>query len=289
MKRPAVLGAILAPLLLLVAACPATPNDQGTVLGNLSFSGKPQAAWRLPKRLREISALAMSPDHRLFAVDDEQAIIYEIDYSEGRISKAFAVGKPALRADFEGLAIVDTTFYLMTSKGKITRTVEGSDGEHVAYDSFSTGLGKQCEFEGLAADPRSPRLLLLCKNLHRKADFDVLSIFSWDTEQQHIDETQRIELPVDAAEARLGSDSLRPSGLAVHPSGDALVLVAARERALVEIDFTGALRNAIELPGGGKHPQAEGIEFGLNRELIIADEGGKGRARLTVYGEQNTQ
>lgn len=279
MKRAPVLRAILAPLLLLVAACPATSNDQDPVPGNLSLGGEPQAAWRLPKRLREISALAMSPDHRLFAVDDEQAIIYEIDYSEGRISKAFAVGKPVLKADFEGLAIVDDAFYLMTSRGKITRTVEGEDGEHVPYETFFTGLGKHCEFEGLAADPRAPRLLLLCKNLQKSADIDVLSIFAWDIEQERIDESQRIELPVQAAQAKLGTDTLRPSGLAAHPDGDALLMVASRERALVEIDFTGALRNAIELPGGGKHPQAEGIEFGPNRELIIADEGGKGRAR----------
>lgn len=263
--------------------------DQATVLGGLSFGGEPQAAWRLPKLLREISALAMSADQRLFAVDDERAVVYEIDYAQGRVVKSFAVGKPAIRADFEGLAIVDDAFYLMTSKGDIVRAGEGDDGAHVAHESFATGLAQQCEFEGLAEDPRAARLLLLCKNLHKKADIDELSIFAWDIGQQRIDAAQRIRLPVDAIRQELGADSLRPSGLAAHPDGDVLVLVAARERALAEIDFTGALRKAIELPGGGKHPQAEGIEFGTNGELIVADEGGNKKARLTIYGERTSQ
>lgn len=276
-------------LMLLVAACPATPNDRATVLGGLSVGDEPKAAWRLPTRLREISALAMSADRRLFAVDDEQAVVYEIDYAEGRVVKAFAVGQPALRADFEGLAIVGGDFYLMTSKGDIVRAEEGGDGAHVAHEAFSTGLSKQCEFEGLAADPRADRLLLLCKNLHKTADIDELSIFAWDIAQQRTDEAQRIRLPVEAIRQQLGADTLRPSGLAAHPNGDVLVLVAARERVLAEIDFTGVLLKAIELPGGGRHPQAEGIEFGVNRELVIADEGGNKEARLTVYSERTSQ
>jgi uncharacterized protein YjiK len=258
-------------------------EDQPTVLDGLALDDGPQLAWRLKPRLREISGLAMSPDQRLFAVDDERARIYEIDYAEGRINKVFDIGRPALRGDFEGLAIVGTTFYLMTSNGRIIVAEEGADGEHVASESFDTGLAKQCEFEGLAVDPQSAGLLLLCKNVLGKADIDSLSIFAWDIQQRRVDESQRIVLPMDAIRARLGIDRLRPSGLAVHPRQPVMVIVAARERALVELDFTGELRNAIILPNRKAHPQAEGIEFGVDQQLIIADEGGKGRARLSLY------
>ena len=36
--------------------------------------------WKLPGRLREISGLALTSDERLFAVADEKAIVYELDY-----------------------------------------------------------------------------------------------------------------------------------------------------------------------------------------------------------------
>lgn len=280
----------LSPLILFLSAhaCVAA-DDPPTILDSLSLADGPQVSWRLQSRLREISALATSADHRLFAVDDERALVYEIDYVEGRINKAFAVGKPALKDDFEGLAIIDKTFYLMTSNGEITVAEEGADGEHVAYETFDPGLARQCEFEGLAVDPRAPRLLLLCKNLRRKADIETLSIVAWDIPERRVDESRRIELPVAAIKARLGIDSLRPSGLAVHPEMPALLIIAAGERALVELELTGKLRNAIVLPNAKAHPQAEGIEFGVEQQLIIADEGGKGRARLSLYSKLNKQ
>ena len=45
--------------------------------------------WSLPKRLDEISGLALTSDERLLAMTDEVAVIYEIDYSAGGLVKAF--------------------------------------------------------------------------------------------------------------------------------------------------------------------------------------------------------
>ena len=75
-------------------------------LTDFDFAAKPLARWYLPDRLHEVSALAMTADRELFAVDDEQAVIYQIDYTSGRLVKAFALGRPVERGDFEGLAVV---------------------------------------------------------------------------------------------------------------------------------------------------------------------------------------
>jgi len=45
----------------------------------------------------------------------------------------------------------------------------------------------------------------------------------------------------------------------------------------------GAVSEAISLGKKGDHKQAEGIEMTRDGRLLIADEGGKGRARLAVY------
>jgi hypothetical protein len=119
--------------------------------------------WKLPKRLKEISGLALSSDERLFAHDDEQAVIYQIDWQRGGLVKAFALGDPPLRDDFEGIAIAGDDFYLITSNGILYRTKEGADGAHVEYERIDTGIGAQCEVEGLTTDLRRNLLLVACK------------------------------------------------------------------------------------------------------------------------------
>ena len=106
--------------------------------------------WQLPGGLREISGLALTGDGRLLAVSDELAIVYEIDYAAGKLVKRFALGDPALRGDFEGIAVVGETVWLMTSDGQLFASAEGADGEHVLYQELNTGLGGYCECEGRA-------------------------------------------------------------------------------------------------------------------------------------------
>ena len=241
------------------------------------------AEWRLPPRLREISGLAMTPDQRLLAMDDEKAIVYQIDYLNGRLVKAFAFGKPVLRGDFEGIAVVDDRVYLLTSTGILYSAAEGDDGDRVEYETFDTGLEAQCEFEGLARDRSGANLLLLCKDVLDSANIDTLSVFPWNLRDREVVYDQRIELPLAAISSRLAVRTLHPSGIVAHPDAELLLIVAARERVLVEIDTEGAFLDAVVLPDERRHPQAEGVALAGDGRLIIADEGGKGRARLTVY------
>lgn len=267
-------------LLALLTGC-AQPAAAGSL--EELVSEPPSAEWRLPKRLKEVSALAMSGDQRLFAVDDETAVIYQVDYEKGRLTKAFAFGEPILRGDFEGLALLENRFYLLTSDGVLYDAGEGEDGAHVSYNRVDTGLGSRCEFEGLGEDVARSDLLLVCKELRKGADIDVLSVYRWHVGQRGAAEPERIHLPVAQITTMLGTSKLSPSGIVVHPMRDTLVLVAARERALVELDADGQLRSALVLPQKKRHPQAEGIEFTADGSLILADEGQRGRATMAVY------
>ncbi len=247
------------------------------------LAAAPAEQWSLPSRLAEISALALTADERLLAVDDERGIIYQLDFVDGSLVKAFALGKPVLRKDFEGLTVVGDFVFLLTSDGTLYQTVEGADGERVSYRKLKTKLDDECEFEGLAHDRSGERLLLLCKKLKKKADIEMLSIFPWIIESEEIDFDGRIELPIRDISMRLRVRHLHPSGLAVSPDDGSLIVVAAREFAVIHLDADGTLRDAILLPQEQRHPQAEGIEISERGELIIADEGRNGRARLTVY------
>ena len=141
---------IKALILVLISACGAADQDSPEPGAQTQDSFK---QWKLPGRLREISGLALTPDERLFAVTDESAIVYELDYSEGRVIKSFAFGNPTVRADFEGIAVLGDTIWLMTSDGLLFGAEEGPDERSVRYRKFDTGHGDYCELEGLAQDP----------------------------------------------------------------------------------------------------------------------------------------
>ena len=202
--------ALAASILVSLAGAAGAAADQG-VLARYSLNASSHTQWALPEKLLEISALAMTTDHRLLAVDDERAVVFEIDYVAGGLVKAFALDKPVLRGDFEGLAVLESTVYLMTSDGDIYSAPEGGDGERVAFERHRTRLSGECEFEGLAADRAAGRLLLLCKDVRKKADIDTLSIFAWDATSSAVVPDARIELPIREISMALRSRRLRPS------------------------------------------------------------------------------
>ncbi|MDH4108354.1 MAG: SdiA-regulated domain-containing protein [Gammaproteobacteria bacterium] len=262
----------------MLAACNADVQEVPELARRYGLAGEPGRHWSLPGKLYEISGLALTGDGRLFAVNDERAVIYEVDYLAGGLRKAFTLGDPAIRGDFEGIAHDGTRFWLVTSDGDLFAAPEGADGARVEYERQETGFGRRCEIEGLAW--HRARLLVLCKATRRDEE---LSVYAWDSEAAIEDESAGFELPVAAILEHLGIASLHPSGLAVDSGRGTLLLIAARERVLVELGPAGEFLGAIELPLAGLHPQAEGIEVTESGTLIIADEGGGGRARLAVY------
>ena len=145
--------------------------------------------WSLPNRLNEISGLALTADERLLAVTDEIAVVYELDYTSGRLVKAFAFGKPPVRDDFEGIELRDGTVWLMTSDGRLLAGREGANGESVDFEQFEMGLREVCELEGLSKDASGKSLVLLCKEKRRD---EALQMFYWNPDSG---EKSRIELP----------------------------------------------------------------------------------------------
>lgn len=237
--------------------------------------------WKLPNRLNEISGLALTADDRLFAIADEAAIVYELDIDKGFLKKAFALGSPVERGDFEGIAIAGERFFLITSDGEIFETTEGRDGEQMDYASYATGLGKRCEIEGLVTGRAGDRLLIACKEA--RGEDGVLAIFAWSIDERRLLDDAPLELPLREIVRRIGKRHFNPSGIELASGSGNLLLVAARQRALAELRPDGSLVAAMRLPLVQRHHQPEGIALTRDGRLLIADEGGGHRARLAVY------
>ena len=240
--------------------------------------------WKLPGRLEEISGLAMTIDNRLLAHNDEKGIIYEIDYREGRIVKAFQladIAKP-VADDFEGIATGDDHVYLVTSSGRIYECREGAAGESVLFNIYATGVGRDYEIEGLAYDASQRILLLMCKDARRPDLKEQLVIYHWSIDKKQLNEDAHTVIPVVEFSRHIKGKKFQPSGIERHPMSGNYFIVAARQEAIAEITSEGQVVTVKPFPIDW-HRQTEGITFTADGTLIIADEGAGKKARLTLY------
>jgi uncharacterized protein YjiK len=253
-----------------------------SVLTRYGLDAEPTSSWGLPRRLSEISGLTTTPDDRVFAHNDELAIIYQIDLAEEELVKAFAFGDVAASGDFEGIAFIDDRFYLVTSSGRVYEGREGEDDERMLFNTYGTGIGRYCEVEGLTEDRSDRSLLILCKSPRVDALEDHVAIYRWSLDRRAMADDSLLTIPIESIASRLDRKGFHPSGITIHPETGAYVIVAARESAIVEISRDGDVLYVSSLRRGS-HRQAEGVSFTSELDLLIADEGGSRRGRLAVY------
>ncbi len=241
----------------------------------------PIARWVLPQRLAEISGLALTPDGRLLAHNDEIGRIFEIDYRRGVIGKQFLLGRTNVRADFEGITVANQAIYLLASDGKLFEFREGDAGAHVPYKIHDTHLGRECEFEGVAFDPAIGSLLLACKNVGKKSLLGFLVIYRWKLDEGNGPRLSLLTVPLAQVIGSNHWKGLHPSDITVDPSSGHYVLVSAQEEALIELTPSGEVVSARPLPAG--HVHTEGVAVTKDGILIISDESGKQAAAITLY------
>ena len=253
-------------------------------LENYALNAEATKSWKLPGRLQEISGLAMTGDNRLLAHNDEKGIIYEIDYRKGLIVKAFQLAdmKNPVADDFEGIATVNNQVYLVTSAGRIYECSEGAAGESVLFNTYATGVGRDCEIEGLAYDADQRALLLMCKGARKASLKNQLTLYHWSIDKKQLNEDAHTVIPVIEFSRHIESKQFHPSGIERHPVSGNYFVIAARQRAIAEITPGGQVVVAKQFPAR-RHRQTEGITFAADGTLIIADEGAGKKARLTLY------
>ena len=259
-------------------------SQRNISLASYSLAAETATHWKLPRRLAEISGLAVTMDNRLLAHNDEKGIIYEIDYRDGTIVRAFQLADMAtpVADDFEGIATVDDQIYLVTSAGRLYECSEGADGESVLFNTYATGVGRDCEIEGLAYDESQRTLVLMCKNPRRADLAGQLAIYQWSIDEKQLIEDGYILIPVIEFSRHIGKKKFQPSGIERHPVSGNYFVVAARQGAIAELTPGGQVVAAKQFSAQW-HRQAEGITFAADGALIVADEGAGGKARLTLY------
>lgn len=246
------------------------------VLSSCSQAEAP-LSWVLPKKLTEISGLAQGFGGRIFAVNDERAVIYEIDLASGDVRlivKFVGSNGKVVKSDIEGIAVLDELFYLLSSEGRLYKgKPNGLDGITTVDSNYlDTGLSQLCELEGLSSF--EGMLFLVCKKNYLKKDKGYLLIFQFDPKSEIIIEYLRVDFK------DLHRKKIHPSGLAV--TENEILLVAARQGLLIRLDKNGNFIGDMELDKKA-HRQTEGIVVLDSSQLILADEGKSKGGKITIY------
>lgn len=255
-------------------------------------SAQPQLAHYIPKdnltsvelnkKLDEISGLALSPEGKLFAHGDEEGKIFQLDKTSGRIIKEFEIGKKDVEEDFEDLAIVGNRFYLVSSKGDIYEFKEGMNDDEVPFTKYETELKSKYDVEGLCYEPQTETLLLACKEFAGKEFEDKKTIYSFDLKTKKVNKEPRFVISLKQLEKEWDIDQFKPSGLIRHPFSGTFIILGGEGRVIIEISAEGEILNKMELDEDF-HNQPEGITILNDGTMIMADEGGKGKATLIYY------
>lgn len=229
--------------------------------------------WVLPDGIAEVSGLAIDAAGQIYLHDDEIGRVYRFDAVTGQVTTVASLGSPALRGDFEGIALLNDDIWLITSKGELHLLKQARTLADAVIDSvaFKTGLKKTCEVEGL--DDFKGKLVIACKENYKKADKDAILLFEFDPATGQTSPFLTLSL------ASLGRKNFSPSALVV--TEDKIYLLGAKQHRLVVVDHDGQLLTDFKL-AKQVHPQAEGLAIHQG-QIYIADEGHGRGGKITSY------
>jgi uncharacterized protein YjiK len=256
----------------LLAALIATGNV-ASAHGESGPPAKQAQHFELPKKLREASGLALSQEGHLFTHNDEKGIIYRFDPKTGKVKKVLKIGSPALRDDFEAIAIINHDFYLTTSKGALHWITDGLnyDNEIATSVILKTGLAEVCEVEGLSSF--AEQLYFGCKTNYQQSDHQYIIVFRFNPKTS----TLIKYLTMSLADLRL--EKFQTSGIEVTESK--IYLTSAGERRILIVDHKGKLLSQ-HRPAKRQHRKMEGIAVSASGRIYLAGEGKK-RGQLSIY------
>ena len=237
----------------------------------------------LGKTLNEISGITYNPeDSSLLAVSDSRRKIIRINLKKQKLKDYTADVVPPDQ-DLEDMVKVDSTLYLLSSKGLIYEVpAKARDTAGVrSYPFWSTDVN---DFETLYYDASTGGLIMLCKDCTVDKGKRMRTAYRFDLKNKTFDTAAYFTIPTDDVRKLLKNDDAKfdPSAAAVHPINKRLYILSSAGQMLVVADTKGKVIEAFNL-NPDKHPQAEGIAFAPNGEMYITNEGKYGKPSLQIF------
>ena len=231
---------------------------------------KIERKWELPDILSEVSGIAMMDNNRIACIQDEDGIIFIYNLKTSKIEKKIEFGDPG---DYEGIALVGTSAYVLRSDGSIFEVNDFANKTAPAINHTIPLQGKY-DFEGLCYDKKNNRLLLNIKDMD-KNEFKPIFAFDLTTKQLKPEPVFNINFndPVfDILEVKKSDKILRPTEIGIHPVTGNIYVLEAKNPKLLILDPTGKPLKLYVFKEE-QFRQAEGLSFRKEGKLYISNEG----------------
>ena len=272
---------ILLSFLLLCYCRNSSLDRSNSLLNEYNFKNDNTKILKLPESLKEISGLALLSGNDLLTHNDEEGIIYKFNISSGEVTGHLKIGADNVENDFEGIAVVKDSVYLVTSNGIIYKFFIPVKDEIADFVMFKTFLDSGNDIEGICYDSHSNALLLACKNDPGKGYKNVRAVYSFNLNKMSLERTPRFLIPLDKLRENFKIEGFAPSGIEINPINNNFFIISANPEAIIEMSPSGQILNALKL-SNKKHKQTEGITFLKDGSMVIADEGQKKSAQISI-------
>jgi len=225
---------------------------------------------KLADRLNEISGLAFyQKDSSLFAVVDEVGVLFKIILTADK--PLVQQWRFAEHSDYEDLVLLDSTFYIMKSKGDVL-AAKFISPDSVASQEYNIPAQGKNEFEVLYYDTAVRKLILICKDCEADNKSKVTT-WSFDPVQRSFDSGP---YTIDATTIKQTSaadkkSKFKPSAAAIHPITGDLYIISSVNKALIIANTKGKVKSVYPL-NPDKFKQPEGIAFTPSGDMFISNE-----------------
>jgi hypothetical protein len=253
--------------------------------------------WNLPEELMEISANVLLDENRMACVQDNEGIIYIYNLENKAIENKIHFAE---KGDFEGLAIVNNTYFVLRADGFLYEVMPNNQTAP-SVKTYDLPLSIENDTESMFYDSTHHRLLIGVKekdpgggsqkgvysfNLDTKQMNTPAVFYISDSEKNN--ETENDEKKEKKKHKKdMGNDGgkkskkdkkdnsrIKPSEIAIHPkTGDIYILNGPESELLIAMP-SGKIKATIALDKN-IFPQPEGMCFAANSDFYISSEGGK--------------
>lgn len=236
--------------------------------------------WDMPEDLEEISGINYISKDKIACVQDEEGIIYIYNLATNLVEKKTNFAKAG---DYEGIAVVDSTAYILESNGNLYKVQQYQDSVFTTEEIKTPFSGKH-NMESLTYDSQNKRLLMAVKdNDPNSKNYKGIYEFNIEREKVIMDPVYKIHSddPVlkEKKNSKKKSQEFYPSDLAINPIDGNIYILEGKNPRLLIMDKNGKLVRLHELYEKS-FPQPEGITFAPDGTLYISNEGKKGQANI---------
>jgi len=243
--------------------------------------------YKMPEILDEISGVTYYPkDSSVFAIQDEKGWLFKIHLNKNPLQ--IEQWKFSSSGDYEDVALADSNFYVLKSKGVIER-FKFSSGDSVELQSFKIPQNAKNEFETLYYDSSLHQLIVICKNCE---DDTKKQVTTWAFDPSTNSFSPAFTIQTSKIRQSLGNEDksrFKPSAAAVHPITGELYIIASVNHALVILNKDHSVRATYNI-NRSLFKQPEGLTFTPKGDLIISNESSeKGTAADIIFFKYQKQ